>query len=119
MANIYDKAYEFAAALVKEESYINFKQLSNKINNSPAKFEKIKAYQLKQMELFGRSEAGEELPQEEIEALNVDYAELLEDEDIKQLFEVERQFSVILNDVYKIINEPIQELAPKGSVSEE
>ena len=42
MANIYDKAYEFAAALVKEESYINFKQLSNKINNSPAKFEKIK-----------------------------------------------------------------------------
>lgn len=115
MANIYDKAHEFAATLVKEESYINFKELSNKINNNPEQYQKIRDYQLKQMELYGRNEAGEEISQEELDAINNDYAVLLEDEEIKSLFEAERQFSIMLTDIYKIINEPIQELAPAGS----
>ncbi len=119
MANIYDKAHAFAATLVQEESYIAFKELSSKINNNPEQYEKIRDYQLKQMELYERNEAREEIHQEEIEAINAAYAALLEDEDIKRLFEVERQFSLMLTDVYKIMNEPIQELAPKGSTEKE
>ncbi len=119
MANIYDKAHEFAATLVKEESYITFKELTNKINNNPEQYKKIRDYQIKQMEMYGRKEAGEEIPQEELEAINADYAALLEDEEIKRLFEVERLFTVMLSDIYKILNEPIQDLAPKGSIAEE
>lgn len=119
MANIYDKAHDFVAALVKEESYIKLKDLSTKINNDQERFEKIRDYQIKQYELYARSDSGEEIPESEVQSIKAEYEALLQDPEIKQLFEAEYAFGILITDLYKIINDPIKELAPRGPASEE
>jgi cell fate (sporulation/competence/biofilm development) regulator YlbF (YheA/YmcA/DUF963 family) len=119
MANIYDKAHDFVATLVKEESYIKLKELSTKINNDGERFEKIRNYQIKQYELYARNDSGEEIPETEVQAIKAEYESLLQDPEIKQLFEAEYAFGILITDLYKIINDPIKELAPRGPADEE
>jgi len=119
MPNIYDKAYELARMIEENEYYIKLKALSEKVRNNKEYLEMVEAYQIKQFELYNRKESGEELTEEESKNLNDQYQKLMSIEDIKSLFEVEHQLSLLINDLYRIFNAPLLTLNPQEGKKEE
>lgn len=119
MPNIYDKAYELAGLIEKNENFLKLIELSEKIKTNTEQLDLIKDYQKNQLELYQKKEAGEELTEGEYEKLNDEYQELMLIEDIKQLFQAEHQLSLLINDVYRIINGPLIALNPQEKSEEE
>lgn len=118
MSNIYDKAYELAGLIEKDENFIKLKDLSEKIKTDTEKLEKIMSYQKKQLELYKKKESGEDLTDLEYQELNDQYEELMLIEDIKLLFQAEHQLSLMINDIYRIINGPLTVLSPQEKTEE-
>lgn len=118
LSNIYDKAYELAGLIEKNENFINLFELSEKIKNNTEQLDKIKSYQKKQFELYQKKESGNELTEDEYKELNDQYQELMLIEDVKSLFQAEHQLSLLVNDVYRIINGPLTALNPQEKKEE-
>lgn len=119
MPNIYDKAYELAVLIEKNENYVTLKELSEKIKTNKEQLDKIEVYQKKQFELYKKKESGTELADDEYKELNDQYQELMLVEDIKLLFQSEHQLSLLINDIYRIINGPLTALSPQEKKEEE
>ena len=96
----------------ENEHYIKLKVLSEKVRNNKEYLEMVETYQIKQFELYNKKESGQELAEEESKDLNDQYQKLMTIEDIKSLFEVEHQLSLLINDIYRIFNAPLVSLNP-------
>lgn len=113
MPNIYDKAYELARMVEENENYIKLKDLSELIRSNKEYLEMIEIYQKKQFELYQKKESGKELAETEYQELNEQYQKLMAINDVKALFEAEHQLSLLINDLYRIMNAPLAALNPQ------
>ncbi len=113
MSNIYDKAHELAGLIGENEHYVQLKELSEKIKTNKEHLDMIESYQKKQFELYQKKESGNELTDEEYKELNDQYQELMLVDDVKDLFQAEHQLSLLINDIYRIINGPLTALSPQ------
>ncbi len=110
MVNIYDTANKLAAEMKQTTEYNEYKKAREKVMAKPElkeqinNFEKIR-YDMQVLAL----EKGEESP-EKMEKLQQMYNILVENKEIKEYFDLEVRFNVMVADINKIIAESMADV---------
>ena len=106
--NVYDTVNKLAQEIKESEEYKNFKKYKEIVKSNNETSENLKKFEELRYELQISAMQGiKPDPEKEKELQNV-YAELLSKENVKEYFEAEFKFNVLIADVNKIIGEAIQ-----------
>lgn len=108
--NVYDTANKLASELRTSKEYLDFKKSKEDIQKNPEWKEKISQFEKARYELQVFSLKGEQQDKEKIENMQKLYLELIANEQIKNYFELELKFNVMLADVNKIIAESVEDV---------
>ncbi|MGN1299162.1 MAG: YlbF family regulator [Candidatus Scatovivens sp.] len=107
---VYDKCHELASAIKSSKEYLEYKNLKNdlfkdlKLKNQVDEFEKIRyEEQLLAMQ-------GEKQSEEKMNKLQQLYAILIKEPKVKEYFDKEVKFNVMIADINKIIGEAIKDV---------
>lgn len=109
---VYDMANKLAKEIKESSEYERYKRLKSNIESDASKKEKIEEFEYLRYNIQVKAMQGNndsEL-QEQNKLLQEKYAELIQDEKIKEYFEAEMQFNVMLTDVNKIIAEAVRDV---------
>lgn len=106
--NVYDTANRLAQELKNSEEYLNYKNAKENMELSKKEkifeFEKLR-YNI-QIDKFQEREENTA----NVEKFKKMYMDLIKDEEIKNYFDLELKFNVMLTDVNKIIAEAVQDV---------
>lgn len=108
--NVYDTANKLAFEIQESDEYKSYKKLKNEImsnvdsKNKIEEFEKLR-YDVQLMQYTGAGK--DEVKAKKLEEM---YRMLVKDEQIKQYFDMEVKFNVMIADVNKIIAEAIRDV---------
>ena len=106
--NVYDTANKLAQELKTSDEYLNYKRAKENMDVSKKEkifeFEKLR-YNI-QIDKFQEREENTE----NVEKMKRMYVDLIKDEEIKNYFDLELKFNVMLTDVNKIIAEAVQDV---------
>ena len=108
--NIYDTANKLAHELKTSKEYLDFKKAKEELNQNPELKTKLEEFEKIRYEIQVFSLKGEKQDKEKVENMQKLYLELIKDEKVKNYFEVELKFNVVLADVNKIIGEAVQDV---------
>ncbi len=111
--NIYDTANRLAQEMRESEEYKNYKKLKDRIESNPDKKAKLEEFENMRYEMqLGtiKGTENEEENKEKLKQLQEKYIQLLQDEEMKQYFDYEIKFNVMVTDVNKIIAEAIKDV---------
>ena len=106
--NVYDTANKLAQELKTSDEYLNYKRAKENMDVSKKEkifeFEKLR-YNI-QVDAFQEREENAA----NVEKMKRMYMDLIKDEEIKNYFDLELKFNVMLTDVNKIIAEAVQDV---------
>mgnify|MGYP005766086399 FL=1 len=108
--NVYDTANRLAYEIQQSEEYKQYKKLkdevmsNNELKNKVEEFEKLR-YDVQLIQY-----TGEKKDEEKSKKLEEMYAMLVQDKQIKEYFDLEVKFNVMIADVNKIIAESIRDV---------
>ena len=108
--NVYDTANRLAYEIQQSDEYKQYKKLkdevmsNNELKNKVEEFEKLR-YDVQLIQY-----TGEKKDEEKSKKLEEMYSILVQDEQIKQYFDLEVKFNVMIADVNKIIAEAIRDV---------
>ncbi len=105
--NVYDEAHGLARAIKESQEFKHYSELREKVEANESVNEMLKNFQQKQMELQAKAMMGEELGEEFQTTLQNLYGILAKDPLAAEYLQAEMQFSMMMNDVYKILGEAI------------
>ncbi len=108
--NIYDTANRLAYEIKNSEEYKNYKKVKEEIANEPELKEKLEKFEKERYEvqIAAISEGKKEV--EKANELQNLYAQLIVNEKMKQYFDAELKFNIMLADVNKIISEAVADV---------
>ncbi len=108
--NIYDTANRLAYEIKNSEEYKNYKKVKEEIANEPSLKEKLEQFEKERYEvqIAAISEGKKEV--EKANNLQNLYVELIANEKMKQYFDAELKFNIMLADVNKIISEAVEDV---------
>ena len=109
MVNVYDYANNLAKALKESDEYTKFVEARKKIYANEDTKNKVEDFNKKQYELQIASMKGENPEQAKMEKLQELYKMLVESEDVKNYFDLQVKFNIMLADINKIIGEAVKE----------
>ncbi len=107
---VYDNVHKLATSIKNSKEYIEYKEIKEKMKEYPEikaqidEFEKIRYEE----QLLGLQ--GEQQSPEKMAKLQELYKILVDNPDVKEYFEKEVKFNVMIADVNKIIGEAIQDV---------
>ena len=108
--NVYDTANRLAYEIQQSDEYKQYKKLkdevmsNNELKNKVEEFEKLR-YDVQLIQY-----TGEKKEEEKSKKLEEMYAMLVQDKQIKEYFDLEVKFNVMIADVNKIIAESIRDV---------
>lgn len=108
--NVYDTANKLAHELKTSKEYNNYKKLKEEVNNNIELKEKLDKFEKYRYEIQIMAIQGIEKDSKKAEDMQSLYAELITNDIMKQYFEAELKFNVLLTDINKIIGEAVQDL---------
>ena len=108
--NVYDTANKLAEELMKAPEYLEFKKVKENINKDPEKKQKIEEFEKIRYEAQVLAIQKGEQDSEKIQKLQELYKMLLENPEMKEYFDLEVRFNVLLADVNKIIGEAVKDV---------
>lgn len=111
--NIYDTANRLTQEMRESEEYKNYKKLKDSIESNPDKKAKLEEFENMRYEMqLGtiKGTENEEENKEKLKQLQEKYIQLLQDEEMRQYFDYEIKFNVMVTDVNKIIAEAIKDV---------
>ena len=108
--NVYDTANKLAHELKTSVEYLEFKKIKDEVFQNTELKEKLNEFEKIRYEIQVFSLKGEDQDKTKIENMQKLYLELIQNEKIKEYFEKELKFNVILADVNKIIGEAVQDV---------
>lgn len=108
--NVYDTANKLAKEIRESEEYKSYKNLKDSIMANPTSKKKIEEFEQLRYEVQLTQYTGENRDEEKTKKLEVMYAMLVQDEQIKNYFDLEVKFNVMIADVNKIIAEAIRDV---------
>jgi len=106
---VYDEANNLAKAIQESKEYQDYKKIKEELNANPEmktkieEFEKIR-YDVQALSFQGKEDA------EKMQKLQEMYKILNEDAKIKEYFDIEVRFNIILADINRIISESVKDL---------
>ena len=107
---VYDTANRLAQEIKDSEEYKAYKKLKDEIHNSPDKKQKVEEFEKLRYEVQLMAYTGENKDEEKNKKLEEMYATLIANKDIKEYFDLEVKFNVMIADVNKIIAEAIKDV---------
>lgn len=108
--NVYDTANRLSQEIKESEEYVNYKKAKEYIDLKPDLKTKIADFQKLRYEAqISMMQEGKEDKTKLEEAQNL-YAELIEIPEVKNYFNTELNFNVMLADVNKIISEAVEDV---------
>ena len=108
--NPYDKVHELVKAIKESEQVKEYLALKEELYKNEKSKEMIKNFREKQVEVQSLLMQGKEAEPEKMEKLQSLYQILASDLKIKEFFDKEVQFDVLLSDIYKIIGEALKDI---------
>lgn len=107
---VYDKANELAKDLKESNEYITYKRIKDEVYANPELKEQIKEFDKVRYEAQVLAIQGEQQDQEKMKKLQELYEILMKEPKVKQYFDAEVRFNVLLADVNKIIGEAVKDV---------
>ena len=108
--NVYDTANRLAKEIQESEEYKSYKKLKDEIMVNKKKKKKIEDFERLRYEVQLMQYTGEKRDEEKTKKLEEMYTMLVQDEQIKNFFDLEVKFNVMIADVNKIIAEAIRDV---------
>lgn len=108
--NPYDKVNELVRAIKDSEQVKEYMKLKEELYKDEKNKEMIKEFRDKQTEVQSLLMQGQEADAEKMEKLQSLYQILVANPQIKNFFDKEVQFDVMLSDIYKIIGEGLKDI---------
>jgi len=106
--NPYDKAHELARAIKESETYQQYVAAQIQLNQNQEAKEKVVKFRSLQMEVNQAQILGQELPNDKVTQLSIEYAKLLREESIAEFFRTEGMFMQMFTDIQQIIQKSIE-----------
>lgn len=108
--NVYDTANRLGYEIKESEEYVSYKKAKDKVLNNPETKKKIDDFEKLRYEIQVMTFEGKENDPEKNKKLEEMYAILVEDKEIKEYFDLEVKFNVMIADVNRIIAEAIKDV---------
>ena len=108
--NPYDKVHELVRSIKESQEVKEYLQIKEEIYQDEKNKEMIKDFREKQMEVQSLLMQGQEAEQEKMEKLQNLYQILASNVKLKEFFDKEVRFDVMLSDIYKIIGEALKDI---------
>ena len=108
--NPYDKVHELVRSIKESQEVKEYLQIKEEIYQDEKNKEMIKDFREKQMEVQSLLMQGQEAETEKMEKLQNLYQILASNVKIKEFFDKEVRFDVMLSDIYKIIGEALKDI---------
>lgn len=110
MVNVYDTANRLAYEIKESEEYKTYKRIKDIVMSDPEKKKKISEFEQLRYEVQLNQYTGEQKDEEKAQKLAKMYEELIADNQIKEFFDLEVKFNVMITDINKIIAEAIRDV---------
>lgn len=107
---VYDQANELAKSLKESKEYLEYKKIKEEVKSIPEMKEKIDEFEKIRYETQLLTIQGEEQNEEKMNKLKELYQILMQNPKVKEYFDVEVRFNVMLADVNKIIGEAVKDV---------
>ena len=107
---VYDKAHELSKAIKESKEYLEYRDLKNKIFLNQELKEKIEEFEKIRYEVQVLTVKGSGQDDEKMQKLQELYKILIENKEVKEFFDKEVIFNVMLADVNKIIAEAVRDV---------
>lgn len=107
---IYDMANKLAKEIRESDEYRHYSKIKKQVLENQDKKEKISNFEKLRYEMQLSQMKGENQDLDKMQELQNEYAKLINDEEIKEYFEAEIKFNVMIGDVNKIIAEAVKDV---------
>lgn len=107
---VYDQANNLAKSIKESKEYLEYKKAKEDLKNNPEMKEKIDEFEKIRYEVQVMAFQGEKQDEEKQKKLQQMYQILMQDAKIKEFFDIEVRFNIMLADVNKIISESVKDL---------
>ena len=108
--NPYDKVHELVRAIKESDEVKNYTKIKEELYADDKNKEMIKNFRDMQTEVQSLLMQGKEADEQKMEKLQNLYQILVANPKIKEFFDKEVQFDVMLSDIYKIIGEGLRDI---------
>lgn len=108
--NVYDTVNKLAQEIKDSEEFKNYKKYKELVKANSEVSEKIKKFETLRYEVQISAMQGLETNKDKEKELQEIYAELLAKENVKEYFDAEFKFNILLADVNKIIGDAVKEV---------
>ena len=106
---VYDEANNLAKAIQESKEYQEYKKVKESLNSNPEMKSKVDEFEKIRYDVQVMSFQGKEDP-EKMKKLQEMYNILNTDKNIKEYFDIEVRFNIMLADVNRIISESVKDL---------
>lgn len=106
---VYDEANNLAKAIQESKEYLEYKKAKEDLNSNPEMKKKVDEFEKIRYDVQVMSFQGKEEP-EKMQKLQEMYNILNTDKTIKNYFDIEVRFNIMLADVNRIISESVKDL---------
>ena len=105
--NVYDAAHNLAKAIKESEEYIQYEEIKNSVSGNDELAGMLNDFQGKQFEIQAKQMMGEEIGEEMMGQIQSLYGIMMQDPTAAQYLQAEIRFSLMMNDIYKILGDVI------------
>jgi len=105
--NVYNEAHNLARAIKESHEFKEYDEMKKKVSEKPELNAMINDFQMKQLEMQAKQMMGEAPVEGMMEQVQELYGIMMRDPLTAQYLQCEVRFSLMMNDVYKIIGESI------------
>lgn len=105
--NVYEEAHSLERAIKESEEYKEFKRLKEKIDAEESLEKMMEDFHSKQLELQTKQMMGQEVTSEMMQSVQDLYQIIAKDPVAAEYLQAEMRFSVMMQDVYKILGEVV------------
>ncbi len=105
--NVYDEAHNLERAIRESEEYKQYAAVKAKVAERSELNDMLKDFQAKQMAVQAKQMMGEEIQEDMMQNIQNLYAIIAKDPLASEYLQCEMRFSMMMQDVYKILGEVI------------
>ena len=108
--NVYDTVNKLAQEIKESNEFLNYKKYKKIIKDNPEVDTSIKKFETLRYEIQISAMQGIEVNKDKEKELQELYTDLLNKENVKEYFDAEFKFNILLADVNKIIGDAVKEV---------
>lgn len=105
--NVYDEAHNLERAIRESEEYKQYMAAKEKVSENSDLDAMLKDFQAKQMAVQAKQMMGEEIQEDMMQTIQNLYAIIAKDPLAAEYLQCEMRFSMMMQDVYKILGEVV------------